>query len=117
METQQSENSHMDGETINAESPKKKASSGLFLAHADSKDILLMSLGSLGCMADGATTPLIMLALSRITNNLAANPSSLTLHGIKQVRNLSIVLILLLSDNTDFLLCILPRITITRISS
>ncbi|ONK58371.1 uncharacterized protein A4U43_C09F11560 [Asparagus officinalis] len=62
----------------------KKAAKGSLFAYADSKDILLMILGSLGCLADGATMPLIMLALGRITNNLAANPSSLTLHRIKE---------------------------------
>lgn len=52
--------------------------------YSDSKDMLLMLLGSLGCFADGSSTPLIMLVVSTIMNNYAAH-SSLTLNEINKV--------------------------------
>lgn len=85
MDAKQSEDLHMTEMKEDETMKKMRAHNGSLLAYADSRDMLLMWLGSCGCMADGATTPLIMLALSRITNNLATNPSSLTLQRIKEV--------------------------------
>lgn len=75
----------MDAEQNKDTNMGKNAGKRSLLGYADSKDMLLMTLGCLGCIADGATMPLIMLALSRITGNLAAHHSSLSLHKIKEV--------------------------------
>ncbi|KAA8529668.1 hypothetical protein F0562_034232 [Nyssa sinensis] len=55
----------------------------ILLRYSDSKDRLLMALGSLGCCANGSSTPLIMLVLSMIMNKYAAG-SSFTLDDINK---------------------------------
>ncbi|KAF9605580.1 hypothetical protein IFM89_017923, partial [Coptis chinensis] len=56
----------------------------LLFRYSDTKDALLMTLGTIGCVADGSSTPLIMLVLSRIMNKYSAH-SDLTLHNVNEV--------------------------------
>lgn len=51
---------------------------------SDIKDTWLMALGTMGCVADGSSTPLIMLVLSKIMNTYAVD-SSFTLKDINKV--------------------------------
>ena len=66
------------------ESGKKTGLLQTIYRYADFKDIMLMALGSLGCFADGSSTPLIMLVLSVIMNKYAVH-ASFTLHDISKV--------------------------------
>ncbi|XXG62474.1 hypothetical protein AAC387_Pa05g0824 [Persea americana] len=50
---------------------------------SDIKDTGLMALGTMGCVADGSSTPLIMLVLSKIMNTYAVD-SSFTLKDINK---------------------------------
>ncbi|PIA30334.1 hypothetical protein AQUCO_05600043v1 [Aquilegia coerulea] len=59
----------------------------LLFRYSDMKDILLMGLGMVGCMADGSSTPLIMLVLSKTMNNYSAK-SSVTITYIIEVEGL-----------------------------
>ena len=68
----------------NEEQGKQPGLVRAILRYSDSKDMLLMSLGIVGCFADGSSTPLIMLVLSHIMNKYAVE-SSFTLHDINQV--------------------------------
>ncbi|GMP57809.1 hypothetical protein CsSME_00021730 [Camellia sinensis var. sinensis] len=59
---------------------------GLFqtiFRYSDATDMLFMALGTFGCLADGSSTPLIMLVLSKIMNKYAIS-KSFTLHDINQ---------------------------------
>ncbi|KAF8399821.1 hypothetical protein HHK36_015693 [Tetracentron sinense] len=67
----------------NGESGKKPGLVEIVFKYSDSTDMFLMILGSLGCFADGSSTPLIMLVLSKMMNNYAVN-SSFTLHDINE---------------------------------
>ncbi|XP_057484958.1 putative multidrug resistance protein [Actinidia eriantha] len=55
----------------NEEQGKQPGLVQAILRYSDSKDMLLMSLGMVGCFADGSSTPLIMLVLSHIMNKYA----------------------------------------------
>ncbi|KAM7487233.1 hypothetical protein LguiB_024717 [Lonicera macranthoides] len=65
------------------ESGKKTGLLQTIFRYADFKDMMLMALGSLGCFADGSSTPLIMLVLSVIMNKYAVH-ASFTLHDISK---------------------------------
>ncbi|GFZ21199.1 hypothetical protein Acr_29g0003610 [Actinidia rufa] len=67
----------------NEEQGKQPGLVQAILRYSDSKDMLLMSLGMVGCFADGSSAPLIMLVLSHIMNKYAVE-SSFTLHDINQ---------------------------------
>lgn len=51
---------------------------------SDFKDTWLMMLGTIGCVADGSSTPLIMLVLSQMMNTYAVD-TSFTLKDINKV--------------------------------
>lgn len=53
------------------------------LKQSDGTDMLLMVLGTIGCVADGASMAIIMLVLSNLMNGYAA--SSLTSEDINKV--------------------------------
>lgn len=71
----------------NEEQAEPTKTPGLFqtiFRYSDAKDMLFMALGTFGCLADGSSTPLIMLVLSKIMNKYAIS-KSFTLHDINQV--------------------------------
>lgn len=53
------------------------------LKYSDWKDMVLMALGTFGCVADGLTMPAMMLVIGKLMNGYAA--SSLTLADIDKV--------------------------------
>lgn len=44
--------------------------------HADSADMLLMTLGFLGAICDGVSMPVMLIVTSKLMNNLGGNDSS-----------------------------------------
>lgn len=58
---------------------RKKEGSGSIWAiflHADAVDVWLMSLGFLGCVGDGFSSPVMLVLTSKIMNNLGNGPSA-----------------------------------------
>lgn len=56
---------------------KRKASISTIFKHADGIDLLLMAMGFLGAVGDGLCTPVMLLIMSRLMNNLGHGPSGL----------------------------------------
>ena len=81
----------MEKDNVSSSKPesneKKRMPPGLLRTiakHADWTDIVLMALGTAGCIANGLSMSLIMLVLSRMTNSYASM-ASITPADINQV--------------------------------
>ncbi|KAF5199427.1 Lipid A export ATP-binding/permease protein MsbA [Thalictrum thalictroides] len=70
-------------DTENKTARKKTVFLLSILKYSDSKDVLLMILGTIGCFADGISMAAIMIVLSKMMNTYAST-SSLALHEINE---------------------------------
>ncbi|KAF6157538.1 hypothetical protein GIB67_004476 [Kingdonia uniflora] len=71
----ENENSFEEDDEKYDKSTKPAGSFLMIFRYWDTKDKLLMILGTIGCIADGSSTPLIMLVLSKMMNKFAQESS------------------------------------------
>lgn len=69
-----------------SQNKKKSGSIGSIFMHADGADLLLMTLGFIGAIGDGALTPVLLIATSKLMNNLGGSSTS-TVHDFTQKIN------------------------------
>lgn len=84
-ETGESRNKRLDDDADDDDGSKQKIGFFKLFSFADGLDIVLMSVGTLGAIADGFTQPLMTLVMGRVINSFATSDPSQVVHQVSKV--------------------------------